>query len=453
MKTIRQCLFLLALFAGMTGLRAQQPAADTGSYSFSLRQAVDYAVANNTNMKNSALDQVAARNKVREVTGMGLPQISGSVEVQDFIELPTSVIPAEFFGGPAGTFVPVQFGTKWNATAGFSASQLLFSGSYIYGVKGAKVYQELALKNTDRTRIETSADVTKAYYTALVNVEQRILIDANLERLKKMMDDTKALFENGFVEKIDLDRITVTYNNLTTEADNIRRLLDLSLVMLKYQMGMDQNAKLTLTDDIRSINFSPEIPQTGKFDYTSRVEYRLMELNLRGNVLTMRAERAGYIPNAALFASWQYQAYRSKFDFFDTNQKWYPIGIVGLRINVPIFDGLQRNYRIQQAKVGILKAENDLLFMQRTIDMEQAVTRVTLQNSAARLQTQKANMELAQNVLDVAQKKFSSGVGSNLEVVSAQTAFKEAQTNYFDALYDAVIAKVDYDKSMGVFAR
>jgi outer membrane protein TolC len=462
MKKIRSILFpsrtekgkfllVLAFISGFVTLKAQQT--DTASYTYSLQQCVDFAIQHNTTMQNVLLDQVTADNKVKEVIGAGLPQISGSAEVQDFLEIPTSLIPGEFFGGQPGTYIPVQFGTKYNATVGFSASQLIFNGSYFVGVKAAKLYQDLAQKNVDRTKIETSADVTKAYYTVLVNNEKKKLLDANLERIGKMVDDTKALHKNGFVEQLDVDRITVTFNNLTTEAANINRLLDLSMVLLKYQMGMDQSASLTITDKIENITFTPEVPAGGKFDYNRRVEYQLYDMQRRGQALYLRSERLGYLPTVVLFGSATTQAQRTKFDFFDTQKSWYPIVVVGLRVSVPIFDGLQRHYRVEQYRVGILQAENNMLFIQRTIDMQRAVASVNLQNSSASLQSQKDNMTLAESVFNSAKKKYDAGVGSNLEVITAQTALKEAQTNYFNALYEAVIAKVEYDKATGAFTK
>lgn len=429
-------------------LSAQQT--DTATYSFSLKQSVEFGLTNSTQIRTAELQQMQATEKTKEILGIALPQVNGSFQVQDYLEIPTSLIPAEIFGGPAGQFIPVQFGTKYSATASFSASQLLFNGTWLYGLKGAKVYQDLAAKNITRTRLEASSEITKAYYTALVNQERKALLTANVARIKKIMDDTKAMYDNGFVEKIDLDRITVTYNNVVTEVANVQRLLDLSLVLLKYQMGMDQSATLILTDKLADVSFKPAEPTNGRYNYSNRIEYQIMERNLEGQHLIFKAERIGYLPTIAAFASASAQAQRQEFDIF-ARKRWYPIVVIGLQVNMPIFDGLQRYHRVQYARIGIMQAENDLLMMQRTIDMQQAVTRVTLQNSAATLDAQKANMDLAQGVLDVAQKKYDQGVGSNLEIISAQTALKEAQTNYFNALYEAVIAKVDYDKAMGTF--
>ncbi|CAN5287015.1 TolC family protein [soil metagenome] len=448
---MRILLSALLIFPGFLSLNAQQT--DTSSYNYSLQQSVDFALQHNTNLQNAQLDMVAANNKVKEIVGSGLPQISASGQIQDFLQIPTSFIPGEFFGGPAGSYIPVKFGTKYNATVGFSATQLVYSGSYIVGLQASKLYQDLAGKNADRTKIETEADVTKAYYTVLVNNEKKKLLAANLENVQKLKEDTKAYYDNGFVEKLDLDRITVTYNNLATEVANINRLLDLSVVLLKYQMGMDQSANLSLTDKIENIVFTPEAIQDGKFDYNKRVEYQLYDMQLQGKNLSLRAERFGYTPTIALFGSMNAQASRTKFDIFKIGEPWYPIAVVGIQVNVPIFDGLQRHYRVSQAKVGILQAENNLVFMQRTIDMQRAVAKVNLQNSTASLESQKENMDLAESVFEVSKKKFNQGLGSNLEIINAQTALKEAQTNYFNALFDAVIAKVEYDKSNGVFTK
>ena len=451
MRTNLKTLLAIVLTGIIANAKAQQ--VDTSSYFFSVQQSVEFALKHNTAMQNVILDQQIATNKIKEIIGSGLPQINGSGQLQQFIEIPTSQLPGEIFGGPAGTFIPVKFGVPYTASAGFSITQLAFSGSYLIAIQGTKIYNEIAKKNIERTQLETSTEVTKAYYTVLVNNEKKKLLAINLDRIKKIVDDTKALNLNGFVEKIDVDRITVTYNNLSTEFGNISRLLDLSSVLLKYKMGMDQISTLTLTDKIENLGITTGIAENAKFDYSRRVEIQLYELAITGRKLMLKADRFGYMPTVAFFGSATAQAQRTKPNFFEAKAPWYPAAIVGLQINVPIFDGLQKNYKIQSDKIELLKSENDLLFMQRTIDMQQMVTKVNLQNSSASLQSQKDNMTLAQSVFDVAKTKYEQGFSSNLEVINAQTALKEAQTNYFNALYDTVIAKVEYDKSIGSFIK
>lgn len=448
MKRMRYRLGLFLLLLPAFGSYAQ--GTDTASYNFTLKQAVDYAIQNQSSIKNAMLDEQIATHKVREITGIGLPQISSSFDMKDFFEIPTSLIPGEFFGGQAGTFIPVKFGTQYNATAGISASQLVFDGGYIIGLKAAKVYQELSHKQTERTRTETVVTVTKAYYTVLVNEERLRLLQANVDQLKKIMEDTKAFNEKGFVEKLDYDRVQVAYNNLITEQQKITRLMELGNALLKYQIGMDQSAKLTVTDKIADVSFQPMVSVAEKTNYENRPEYGLMQLQLKGYNLQLRKDQFGRLPSIALYGSIQAQAQRSEFDFLDNkSQPWYPIGVIGMQVNMPIFSGLTTHQRIQQDRLQVEKAKNDLEFMQRTIDLDMASARTQLQNASQALEMQKANIDLAQEIFNTSKKKYDAGVGSNLEVLSAETALKEAQTNYFNALYEAVVAKVDYDRATG----
>ena len=442
-----------------------QTARDTGKYSLSLQQAIDFAVKNQIQMQNASYDEQIASEKVKETVGIGLPQISGSFDVKDFIDIPTTVLPdfitpaviginQGYFGlhphmpYVAGDGMPVKFGTQYNASAGLSASQLLFSSDYLVGLQATKTYLELTRKATQRSKIDVSVAVTKAYYSVLINNERMNTMDANIERIKKLMDDTKALNENGFVEKIDLDRITVTYNNLGVEKEKLQRLIGLGLSLLKFQMGMDQSATVTLTDKLEGVKIAAET-SADKFDYGKRIEYSLLETQKNIAQLQVKQNKMSYLPNAVLYGSASENAYRSQFDIF-ANKAWYPTMVVGGTINIPIFDGLQKNYRIQQAKMNLLKADNNLKSVQQSIDMDRASAQINLQNASSTLESQKKNIELAEEVYKVSKIKYDQGVGSNLEVITAETALKESQTNYFSALYDAIISKVDYDKANGL---
>ena len=201
------------------------------NYSFSLRQAIDFAMQNQNDIKNAVIDEEMAHKKVAEIRGSGLPQINGNFDIKDFVEIPTSLIPADFFGGPPGTYAAVKFGTQYQSTAGLDASQLLFNAEYFLGLKGSKVFIELSTRGIARTKIEATAAVSKAYYTVLVSNEKVKLLEANITRLKKTMDDTKALMENGFAEKIDFDRLTVAYNNLLVEKEKVDRIYPLFLCL------------------------------------------------------------------------------------------------------------------------------------------------------------------------------------------------------------------------------
>lgn len=441
---------IVLIGAGLFTLSSFSQTKDSSSFSFSLQQAIKYATENQKDVKNAIIDEQLAQKKVNEIMGMGLPQISSSFDLRNFVEIPTSLIPADFFGGPPGTFAAVKFGTKYNATAGVDASQLIFSGDYFLGVKASKTYVEISKKATQRTKIETAATVSKAYYTVLVNEERMKLMDATVERIKKTMEDTKALLDNGFVEKLDYDRLIVAYNNLMTEREKVDRLLQLGIYLLKYQMGMDIYANLTLTDKLTDVKLDITTDVSAqKFDYEKRVEYNLFESQYKLAKLDIKRQRFSYLPNAFAYGSLSGTAQRNEFDIFDTDKQWYPTGVVGAKVTMPIFTGFQRHSKNQQAKLSLMKAENDIDFIKKSIDLELASATSILKNASSSLETQKKNIEIAGDVARVTKLKFEQGVGSNLEMITAETALKEAQTNYFNALFDALVAKIDFDKANG----
>ena len=422
------------------------------SQGMSLQQCIDYAMTNQTRVQNAVIDEQIANVKRHEVRAAGLPQISGSLDVKDFVELPTSLIPASFFGGPPGTFAAVQFGTRFNTTAGFDASQLLFSSDFFIAIQASKTYMELSQKAIQRTKIDVTSAVSKAYYTVLVSNERMSLVNANVDRLKKLMDDTKVLNDNGFVEKIDLDRVTVAYNNLLVEKEKIQRLVELGNALLKFQMGMDQAAVITPADKLADVNFTIT-PSTDKFDYTKRIEYSLFQTQAHLAEFQLKKDRLSYLPNLALFGSWNYSAYGNDWKPFDSSTNWYPMALIGVHMGIPIFNGGLKHYKIQESKLVLMKSQNDLKMIQQSIDVDLSSSRTMLQNASVTLDTQKKNIELAEGIFKTAKLKYDQGVGSNLEVLNAETALKEAQTNYFGALYDAMIAKIDYDKANGILIK
>ena len=442
--------FILIIGAALFSLNAFSQTKDSSNFPFSLQQAINYALDNQKDVKNAIIDEQLAQKKVNEIMGMGLPQINASFDLREFIEIPTSLIPADFFGGMPGTFAAVKFGTKYNATAGVDASQLIFSGDYFLGVKASKVFVEISQKSTQRTRIETSSTVAKAYYTVLVNDERTKLMNATVERIKKTLDGTKALLDNGFVEKIDFDMLTVTYNNLLVEQEKVQRLVTLSTYLLKYQMGMDINSNLILTDKLADVKLDiTNSASAQKFDYEKRVEYGLFETQFKLAKLDLKRQRLSYLPTAFAYASLSEGAQRNEFDIFDTDKKWYPTSVIGAKVTMPIFTGFQRHSKNQQAKLSLLKAENNMDFIKKSIDLEIASSTTILQNASSSLENQKKNIALAEDVVRVARLKFEQGVGTNIEMITAETTLKEAQTNYFNALFEALIAKIDFDKATG----
>jgi outer membrane protein len=450
MRIIFKTSFTMLVIVLSATINNKVSAQETGaSYSFSLQQAIDYAMQNQPNVQNAAIDQEIAQKKVNELTGAGLPQISGSVDTKKFIRVPTVVVPVSAFGGPPGVVETAQFGLEYESSAGLNASQLIFDGSYLVGLQASKTYAELSRKNYQQTKIETALQVSKAYYNVLVNAERMELLKANVDRVKKLRDDTKAFYDNGFVEKIDFDRVELTYNNIVTEKEKTEKLLELGKQLLKFQMGMDMKAALTLTDDLKNLTFDESLPAEQQIDYTKRIEYSILQTTQHLQELDLKKNRYSYLPSLVAYGGLSTYAYRFKFDFFDSKKGWYPTTVIGATLSVPIFDGFQKNARVQQSKLNLKKIENGFKSLEQGIALETQTARVNLQNSISSLETQKKNRELAEEVSRVSKIKYDQGVGSNLEIVNAETSLREAETNYYAALYDALIAKIDFQKATG----
>ena len=448
-KTVKKYAIGLSMILSVFKAQSQ----NAGSTNYSLQQAIDYAFKNSPNYLNAELEIQNSKYRKKEVLGVGLPQINSSVDLKDYIDIPTSLLPGQFFGAPAGTFIPVKFGTKYNATAGFSASQLIFSSDYIVGVKAAKELINLSTINVNRSKTELVSSVSKAYYNVVVNKERTKLLDANIIKLKKIFDDTKAFNQQGFVEQIDLERLEVQYNNLVVEKEKTDRLIGLSESLLKFQMGYKISETIVLTDSLTFENNDVASLLSGKIDISKRADYQLLQSQQRLYQLDLKRQRLGYLPTVAAYGSYQYNAQRQKFDFTDGSQSWFKISLIGGTVNLNIFDGLQRHNRIQQAKIAVQKGENNLKNIELAAEIEATISEVTYQNAYASLQTQKRNMQLAQHVFDVSQKKYEQGVGSNLEITNAQTALKEAQTNYYNAVYDMIVSKIDFQKATGTLVK
>ena len=442
--------FLYCFLLGPSAIvLAQEP---KSAVAFSLQEAIEYAHKNHTTVLNATLDEKIATKKIHEITGIGLPQITASFDVKDFIDVPTQLLPGEFFGGDEGTFTPVQFGTQYNATTGLEASQLLFNSSYLLGLKAAKAFKELSSKNVERSKVETSVNVSKAYYIVLINDSRLELLEANIVRLQGLLRDTEILQKNGFVEKIDLERLQVNYNSLLTEREKVKKLMVLTRNLLKFQMGMSMDTDLTLTDNIESMELSTD-SNSNQFSYENRIEYSLLKSQKDLLNLDLKKNKLSYLPSLVAYGNLSYQAQRNEFDIFDfsAGNKWFKTTVIGATLSVPVFDGLQKSAIIQQSKLELLKMDNNEQMLKHSIDLELANAETNLANATSSLESQRGNMELAEGIVKVVKRKYDKGVGSNLEILNSETDLKAAQTDYLNALYDLIMANIDFKKAMGLY--
>jgi outer membrane protein len=430
---------------------AQQASPDTGhTHNYSLAECISYAYQHQDSVVNAGLDVKSAGYKVKETIGQGLPQISGTAQFQDYLRLPVTLVDVSSFepSVPKGTLAPFKLGLNYQTTAALNLTQKIFDGNYLVGVKASKTYKELYERSLTRSRIEANVSVTKAYYQVLVSDEQIKLLDANIKQLKQQLDQTTAENKQGLAERIDVQRLTVQYNNLVTSRDNTVRLLELNNELLKFQMGMAITDELTLTDKLENINFDDAIANSSDTSfYHNRIEYSLLETQKRLNEYDLKSKKAQYLPSLSAFANYGTSFQNNSFgNLYSAN---YPSSYIGLTLNVPIFSGFQHLNQVRESKIAIIKSENDLFNLRNGIGLQANKARITYINGLQSLKSQKENMGLAEEVLRVAKIKYSQGVGSSIEVTQAQTDLDSADNSYIQSLYDALVSKVDLDQAYG----
>ena len=424
--------------------------ADTGTevHAFSVQQALDYAKKNNVQVKNALLGVKIQEQTNREVTGTAYPQISGSGSMTYNYKLPVSLVPAEFFGGTPGTFEKIAFGVKWGSTAGVSLDQLLFDGQVFIGLKARNTLIDFQQKNVEITEETIKANIYKIYYQLAVSKTQIDLIDANISLLDKLAHDTKIMYDNGFAEKLDLDKLSVQVANLNTEKTNALNQIANGYLGLKVLMGMPIRDSLVLTDSLNDEQVKSGILEASDFNYSQRKEYQYADLGIRLNEFDVRRYKMSKIPTLSLNGYYNKNAQRNKFDFFGKGD-WFDISAFTLNLKIPIFNGFSNNARIAKARLSLQQSINQRDALKINIDNEIQTATNNFNSAITSLDYQKKNMGLAETVYQQTKKKFEAGTGSQTEINQAQTDMKAAQTNYINSLYNAIIARVDFLKATG----
>ena len=445
-------LFLLsAMF--VQGQSSSNSSAKTDTMRMTWQQSVDYALQNQVAMKNSRLDADISHRQTQEYTGLALPQVSGTFDFADYLKLPTTLIPAEFAGGDKNDPpIALQFGTQYNGTAQLRLSQLIVDGRYFLGLKASRAYADLSIKKVQQTEIETREKVMKAYLSALIAAKRAEQLEVNIKSFKKTYDDTREIYKSGFVEKVDVDRIAVGYNNLLAEKDNVNEYVVISIYMLKFQMGMDVNQPLILTDSLREADFQSVLQNAAAPDINNRIEYQMLLTSRSLSEMNVKRYQYGYIPTLYGIGSYSYQAQVNQFDLLPSST-WYNTAFIGFNFTLPIFDGLQKARQVQQARLSLTQTENNIFDFQNAMSLQVASAKTSMQNAIEGLNVQKSNLELAQEIVTISRKKFELGAGTSIEVTDAEASLKDSQTNYLNALYDAWVARIDLEKALGTLGK
>lgn len=415
-------------------------------HELNIQQAISYAEKNNVQVKNALIDILIQKEVNREVASAAYPTLSASGSLTDNLKLQTTLLPGEFVGQPAGTFVPVTFGTKYITSGSIDATQLLFDGQVFIGLKARRTSLDWKAANTEITKESIRANVYKVYYQLVLSKTQVALLDANILLIEKLKHDATVMYENGFAEKLDVDKNDVQLANLKTEKEKVLVSVANGYNGLKLLLGMPISDELILTDSLSEDQIKANALQDAEYNYEDRNEFQYLQLSQKLNQYNVRRYQYSKLPTLSLNANYNKQSQQNEFKF---NGDWYTASYVGLRLSVPIFRGFAVNSRIKQAKLAVQQTENQLENMKISIDNDVAAAKNNFKTAIAIMDYQKKNMELAENVYAQTKKKYEVGTGSQTEINTAQTDLKTAQTNYISSLYDAIIAKIDFLKAIG----
>lgn len=432
------------LFA--SGLSAQD-----GGQAYSLKQAQDYAMQNSYDIRNAQVDLAIAEKKVKETTAIGLPQISAAGQFQNFIDIPTTVLPANAFNpaAPEGEMIGVQFGTDYNITGSISANQLIFSGSYIVGLQAAKTYKNVSRQMIDKAEIDVKASVTQAYYTVLVADENVAVLKATYDNTQKLYDEAVEIQKQGLMEQQDVDQLKLTVTNLKNNYDMAVRQQELSLQLLKLQMGLDIKTDITLTDKLDAQIETTDMDALLQKDFsaTNNIDYQLVKTQESLNDLSVRAEKSEYLPTLAAFFTHQQQALRNEFDVFE-DMPWYPSTIWGLSLQVPIFSSGMRASKVSQAKLEVEKTQTTLTQLDQSLQFQAASAKSNYLTAYSVFQNEKDNLALAESIQNTTLAKYKEGMASSMDLTQAQNQYLATQANYIQAAFNLLNAKIELEKLM-----
>lgn len=457
----KETALALLLFL-VNGLYAQQV------NNFSVKQAVDYALKNSAQVKNALIDIQIQKQVNKEITASAFPQINGTgsatynpnIAVQTF----PNFIAASTYGvlqeqgvkdgsgnpivSPADFgYVQAAFGTKYIVNGGITATQLLFDGQVFTGLQARKASIDFSVKAAEVTQELIKANVYKIYYQLVVGRKQIESINANIERLEKLLNDTKEIFKNGFAEKLDVSKVQVQLGNLQTEKLKAENQINAGNAGLKFLLNMPQKDQLILTDTLSDEELKSNILDEA-YNYSDRKEFQQLTILSKLNKYNIQRYRLSKIPTLALAGNYSKNTQSQEFNFFN-GATWFTSSYINLNINVPLFDGGARNARISQAKLNLRKTLNNIEQLKLSVDNDVEQSRINMKTAILTMDSQKKNIALAQEVYDATKLKYEQGLGSNQEIYNAQTDLLVAENNYYSSLYDAINAKIDYLKASG----
>ena len=444
---------LLTAFSLLAGTLVHAGAEELNgdTLSLSLEEARHHAVEHSYAMRRARKDLDIAEKQIWETTAAGLPQINASVGYNYYLDIPTSLVPAEFFGGQPGEFREIQFGTEQNITATASVEQLIFDGQYIVGLRASRIYRDLAGQTLERSGLEVKNAVTETYFLVLLARQHLEIAGQNLRNMEMQLKETRELLKEGFTDPINVDQLQLTVSNLENRISSLKRQEDVTTNLLKLQLGVEMEKQLRLTDVLEDLHqeLMDDLSFLADFAPGQHIAYRMTQSQEEMNRMVMRREQSAYLPSLSASFTRQEMAMRDEFNFFDGDQSWFPSTYFAVNLNIPIFSSGMRSSRVAQARLELEKARisKEETFQLLNMQMQEAME--DFNTAREQYQTAQENLDLARRIFDRTSIMFREGMASSLELTQANDQLISTQANYYHALFEVLNARNNIEKAIG----
>ena len=424
-------LMLLAVCLKLPVMAQMQPAA--GTMRFSLNESKNYALNNSPVLLNSARDVEIAKKLVWENTATGLPQATLSSSYAYSPELSGLTGAIKDFPGFENVN-PNDLKTSFSAS--LQVNQLIFSGQYIVGLKAAKVYAGLSELANSKSEIGIIESITTTYFTALVAREAKVILDSTLKTVQKTLYETEQLYKNGFAELTDVDQLKILVSNIKSSLSVTERQIELMERLLKFQMGIPIDQAIVLTDQIDPLVtvMNVEAAVLDSFKLENNVDYQMLTTQEKLMKLNMQLNQAQYLPTLSGFYS-RYEDLDHNF-FNDQSPNMF-----GMSLNFPLFTSGQRNSQVSQSRLSFMKAQTNTQMASESLLIQYETSLSEFLSACDIYAMQKESRNLALRIYEKSLKKFTTGLGSSLDLNQTQSQYFEAERNYFNALMSFVSAK------------
>jgi len=437
-------LTFLAILSTTIGFSQEEV---TKTDSFTLQEAIDFALKNNYSVINADRDRIDAQKQKWEVIATGLPQITGAIGYQNQLIQPVSQIPAEFFGGEPGTFQTVVFGQPQQANASATLRQQIFDGSYIVGVQATKAFLSYSQNNKEKTDLEVIKAVTEAYGNVLLAEESVLIFEKNKANLEKNLFETTKIYENGLGDEESVEQLQITLSSVENQLKNAIRLKDITLQMLNLVMGIAIDAPTKLEDDLD--NLTQRQIDTGllnsEFNIENNVDFKLATNLNEQRYYEWKLAKSRALPTLNAFVNYGANSFGDGFDFLDNGQDWFESSVLGFDLSIPIFSSGKRSASTARAKIALEKAKTQLSEAEEQIRLQLESSKSNYILAIEQYETAKENLNLAERIENKNQIKYNEGIASSFELRQAQTQLYDAQQNYLQSMVEVINKKTELE--------